>query len=144
VEIKNRRVNYDYYIEETYEVGMVLKGTEIKSIRKGSVDLKDSYVHIKNQEAFIINMYIAKYEEGNQFNSEEKRTRKLLLKKSEIKKLEEKTKIEGYTLVPIKIYFKRRRAKLLIGIARGKKVYDKREVIKQRDIAREVRKEAKL
>ncbi len=144
MEIKNRRVYYDYSIEETYEAGMVLKGTEIKSIRKGSVDLRDSYIHIKNQEAFIINMYIAKYEEGNQFNEEERRTRKLLLKKTEIRKLEEKTNVEGYTLVPIKIYFKNRRAKVLIGVALGKKTYDKREVIKQRDLAREARKEAKL
>ncbi|MGI6329487.1 MAG: SsrA-binding protein SmpB [Bacilli bacterium] len=144
MEIKNRRVYYDYSIEETYEAGMVLKGTEIKSIRKGSVDLRDSYIHIKKQEAFIINMYIAKYEEGNQFNEEERRTRKLLLKKTEIRKLEEKTNVEGYTLVPIKIYFKNRRAKVLIGVALGKKTYDKREVIKQRDLAREARKEAKL
>jgi SsrA-binding protein len=140
MEINNRKAKYDYFIEDTYEAGIVLKGTEIKSIRNGSSNLNDSYVTIKKQEAFLLNMFIAKYDEGNRFNHEETRTRKLLLHKNEIKKIEIKIKVEGYTIVPIKLYFKKGKAKLLIGVAKGKKNYDKRETIKKRDIERENRK----
>ena len=143
MEIINRRAKYDYFIEETYEAGVVLKGTEIKSIRRGSANLKDSYVIIKQGEAFLLNMFIARYEEGNRFNHEETRSRKLLLKKSELLKLHNRIKIEGYTIVPIKLYFKRGRAKILIGVAKGKKEFDKREVIKKRDLERETRREGK-
>ena len=136
MEIINRKARFDYYIEEEIEAGIVLKGTEIKSLRKGSADLKDTYVRIKNDEAFIINMYIAKYEEGNIFNHEERRERKLLLHKKEIKKLNELIARDGYTLIPIKVYLKKNIAKLSIGICKGKKNYDKRESIKKRDLER--------
>ena len=142
MEIQNRKARYNYFIEKTFEAGLVLTGTEIKSIRKGSANFNDAYVTIKNGEAYIINMYIAKYEEGNRFNHEERRTRKLLLHKSEIKKIYNELKVSGYTLVPVKLYFKGNYAKVLIGLARGKKLYDKRETIKQRDIEREHRKNA--
>lgn len=144
MEIENRKARYDYFVEDTYETGVVLKGTEIKSIRKGSVNLKDSYVVIRNEEAFILNMHIAHYKEGNIFNHEETRTRKLLLHKLEIKKLRSKLNVEGYTLVPLKLYFKNGKVKILIGVAKGKKQYDKRETIKQRDIDRENRKMANI
>lgn len=142
MEIQNRKARYNYFIEKTYEAGLVLTGTEIKSIRKGSANFNDSYVTIKQGEAFIINMYIAKYEEGNRFNHEERRTRKLLLHKSELKKISNELKVSRYTLVPVKLYFKGNYAKVLIGLARGKKLYDKRETIKQRDLERENRKNA--
>jgi len=134
MEIINRKAKFDYFIESEIEAGIVLKGTEIKSIRKGSADIKDTYVRIKNNEAYIINMYIAKYEEGNIFNHDERRERKLLLHKKEINKLYELCKRDGYTLVPIKIYLKKNLVKVLIGVCRGKKNYDKREAIKERDL----------
>ncbi len=140
MEIKNKKAYFDYFIESEIEAGIALVGTEIKSIRKGSTQLKDSYVVFKNNEAFVINMYIAKYEEGNIFNHEELRTRKLLLHKKEIKKLKEIREKERYSIVPLKLYFKHGRAKILIGIAKGKKMYDKRESIKERDEKRESRK----
>ncbi|MCM1053233.1 MAG: SsrA-binding protein SmpB [Ruminococcus sp.] len=139
MEVKNKRAYFDYSILEELEAGIVLSGTEIKSIRKGSVDLKDSYVTIKKNEAFIINMYIDKYEEGNIFNHDERRTRKLLLHKKEILKLKEKIKIEGLTLVPLKLYLKKGYAKVLIGVAKGKKLYDKRAALKEKDLKREAR-----
>lgn len=141
MEIKNRKAHYDYFIEEELEAGLELKGTEIKSLRNGSGDLRDSFAIIKNNEAFILNMYIAKYEEGNQFNHDERRTRKLLVHKKEITKLGEAIAREGYSLVPLKLYFKKNKAKILLGICRGKKTYDKREVIKARDLEREIRNE---
>lgn len=139
MEIKNKKANFDYYIEETIECGIELKGTEIKSLRKGSGDLKDTFALIRNQEVYLINMYIAKYEEGNRFNHEERRTRKLLLHKQEIKKLKEKIEREGYSLVPVKVYMKDNKVKVLLGVGRGKKLYDKRQTIKERDLARESR-----
>ncbi|MFA5407201.1 MAG: SsrA-binding protein SmpB [Bacilli bacterium] len=143
MEINNKKATYDYFVEDTYETGIVLKGTEIKSIRKGSANLQDSYATIKKGEMFLLNMYIAQYEEGNQFNHEERRTRKLLLHESEIIKIASKVDQEGYTLVPLKLYLKGNKAKILIGIAKGKKTFDKRETIKKRDLEREARKEAK-
>lgn len=140
MEILNKKARFDYFIEEEYEAGIVLYGTEIKSIRKGSANLKDSYAIIKNNEVFLLNMFIAPYNEGNRFNHEETRTRKLLLNKREIKKIKNKLEIGGYTLIPIKLYFKSNRAKILLGIAKGKKIYDKRETIKKRDQEREMRK----
>lgn len=137
IEVKNKKAFFDYTILEQIEAGIVLTGTEIKSIRKGSVDLKDTFVNIKNNEAYILNMYIAKYEEGNIFNHEERRTRKLLLHKSEIKKLKEEIKIEGLTIIPLKLYFKKNKVKILIGICKGKKLYDKRATLKERDLKRE-------
>ncbi len=140
MEIENRKARFDYFISDTFESGIVLKGTEIKSIREGKCNLKDSYVVIRNNEAYLLNTHISAYEKGNIFNHEETRTRKLLLNKNEILKLSSKVNIEGYTLVPLKMYFKNGRAKLLIGVAKGKKEYDKRETIKKRDIERDLRK----
>ena len=139
IEIKNKKAYFDYTILEEIEAGISLKGTEIKSIRKGSVDLKDTFITIKNNEAFLLNLYIAKYEEGNIFNHDERRTRKLLLHKSEIKKLKEKVSTEGLTLIPLKLYFKKNHAKILVGLCKGKKLYDKRSSIKERDLKRETR-----
>ena len=143
MEILNRKVNFDYEIIDTFETGIVLTGTEIKSIRLGKCNLKDSYAIIKNNEIFILNMHISHYEQGNRFNHEETRTRKLLMHKKEILKLRDKLEIEGFTLVPIKLYFKGSKAKLLIGLAKGKKNYDKRETIKKKDIERQIAKELK-
>ena len=143
VEILNRKANFDYAIEDTYETGIVLKGTEVKSIRNGKANIKDSYAIIKNDEMFLLNTHISLYEEGNNFNHEETRTRKLLLHKKEILKLKNKVEMEGYTLIPLKIYFVKQRVKVLIGLAKGKKNYDKRETIKKRDVEREMRKTMK-
>lgn len=137
MEIKNRKANFDYYIEESIECGIELRGTEIKSLRKGSGDLKDTFAIIKNYEVYLMNMYIAKYEEGNRFNHDERRTRKLLLHKSEIRKLKEKVERSGYSLVPLKVYLVNNKVKVLLGIGKGKKLYDKRETIKERDLKRE-------
>ncbi len=136
MEIVNRKAKFDYFIESEIEAGIVLKGTEIKSLRKGSADLKDTYVRIKNNEAFIINMYIAKYEEGNIFNHDERRERKLLLHKKEIIKLSDFCTRDGYTLIPIRLYLKKNLAKISIGVCKGKKNYDKRESIKEKDLKR--------
>ena len=136
MEIINKKARFDYFVLEEIEAGIALVGTEIKSVRKGSVDLKDSFVHIKKGEAVLTNAYIAKYEEGNQFNHDERRSRKLLLHKKEIKKLEEKINLEGLTLIPLKMYFKGSYVKVLVGVCKGKKLYDKRETIKERDLKR--------
>ena len=137
VEIKNRKAYYDYFIEKEIEAGIVLKGTEIKSIRKGSANLKDTYAKIKNNEVYLLNMYIAKYDEGNRFNHEERRTRKLLLHSSEIKKLKNYTNLEGYTLIPLELYFKNNKAKIKLGVCKGKHNYDKRRSIKERELKKE-------
>ncbi len=139
MEIKNKKVYFNYFIEKEIEAGIVLVGTEIKSVRANKVNLTDSYVRIKNNEAYIINMFIEKYDKGNIFNHDETRERKLLLHKREIKKIYEQIKKEGYTLVPLKVYMKNNKAKVLIGLAKGKKVYDKRETIKKRDLERDIR-----
>ena len=143
MEILNRKARYDYIIEDEYEAGIVLTGTEIKSIRLGKVNIKDSYAIIRNEEIFLLNTHISAYDKGNIFNHEEERTRKLLLHKKEIKKLNNKVILEGYTLIPLKIYFVKGRAKVLIGLCKGKKNYDKRESIKERDIEREMQKNYK-
>ncbi len=137
MEIKNKKAYFDYFIEETYEAGIVLTGTEIKSIRKGSANLKDSYARIKENEAFVINMFISTYEEGNRFNHDERRERKLLLNKKEIGKIKERAEKEGFSFIPLKLYLKNGRAKLLVGVAKGKKTYDKRQALKEKDIERE-------
>lgn len=139
MEINNRKAKYDYQIFEEIEAGIVLTGTEIKSIRQGKANLKDSYATIKKGEALLLNMHISPYEQGNIFNHEETRTRKLLLHKKEILKLQDKIKLESFTLVPLKLYLKKNKAKILLGVAKGKKTYDKRETIKQRDIERDLR-----
>ena len=140
MEIKNKKAYFDYYMEKEIEAGIVLSGTEIKSLRKNSAQLKDSYVVIKNNEAYVLNMFIAKYEEGNIFNHDETRTRKLLLHKKEIRKLKEAASQDGYSIVPLKLYMKKGYVKLLIGIAKGKKNYDKRAVLKQKEQNRETQK----
>lgn len=139
MEIKNKKAYFNYFINKELEAGIVLLGTEIKSIKKGSCNITDSYIRIKNNEAYIINMYIEKYNEGSIFNHEETRERKLLLHKKEIKKLLEEVKTEGYSLIPLRVYIKEGKAKVLIGLAKGKKLYDKRETIKKRDLEREGR-----
>ncbi len=136
MEVINKKARFDYFIESEYEAGLVLTGTEIKAVRKGSVDIKDSYIRIKNGEIFVINMYIAKYEEGNIFNHDERRERKLLLHKKEIGKLKIAIERDGYTLIPIRVYLKKNLAKLSVGVCKGKKMYDKRESIKNRDLKR--------
>ena len=143
MEIVNRVASHDYFIEEEYECGIVLTGTEIKSIRDGKANIKDSYGIVRNGEIFLLNMFISHYKEGNIFNHDETRTRKLLMHKVEIRKLGDKIKLEGYTLVPLKIYFVKSRAKVLLGLCKGKKDYDKRESIKERDIKRQLSKASK-
>ena len=137
MEILNRKAKYNYQIFETVEAGIVLTGTEIKSLRLGKANIKDSYARVKNNEIFLIN--ISSYDNGNLFNHDETRERKLLLHKKEILKFRDKIKLEGYTLVPLKVYLKNGKAKVLIGLAKGKKNYDKREDIKKRDIERNIR-----
>ena len=143
IEINNRKAKFDYQIFDTLEAGIVLTGTEIKAIRQGNCNLKESYIIIRQNEAYILNMHISHYEEGNIFNHEETRTRKLLLHKKEILKLNDKIRISGYTVVPLRLYFKKNKAKIEIALAKGKKNYDKREAIKQRDISRDIQKQLK-
>lgn len=137
MEIINRKAQHDYFVLETLEAGIVLTGTEIKSIRDGKCNIKDCYGIIRNHEIFLLNMFVSPYKEGNIFNHEETRNRKLLLHKKEIKKVEEAVNLKGLTLIPLKLYFKNNILKVALGICRGKKDYDKRESIKERDIKRE-------
>ena len=143
MEILNRKARFDYEISDTYEAGIVLTGTEIKSIRNGNANIKDCYAIIKDNEAYLLNMYIKEYEQGNIFNHNETRTRKLLLHKKAIYKMRDAVDREGYTLIPLKVYFKGNHAKVEIGVARGKKSYDKREAMKERDIKRDLAKNFK-
>ena len=143
VEIQNRKAKFDYEIIDTMEAGMVLTGTEIKSLRAGKANLKDSYALVRNGEIFLLNMHISEYDHGNIFNHNETRTRKLLLHKKEILKLNDKVRIEGFSLVPLKVYIKGNYAKVLLGIGKGKKLYDKRESMKERDMKREMDKALK-
>lgn len=137
---QNKKAYHDYFIEETYEAGIVLTGTEIKSIRAGKVNLVDSFCVIRNNEMFVSGIHISKYEMGNIFNHDPDRTRKLLLHKKEIIKLHSKVQRDGYTLVPLNIALNSGLAKLNIGLAKGKKLYDKRNDLKERDNAKEMRK----
>ena len=139
MEILNRKAKYNYQIFDTIEAGIVLTGTEIKSLKLGKANIKDSYVRVKNNEMYIINMHISSYDNGNIFNHDETRERKLLLHKKEIFKFRDKIKLESYTIIPLKVYLVKGRAKVLIGLAKGKKNYDKREDIKKRDIERNIR-----
>ena len=143
MEINNRKAKYDFDIEDTIECGIVLTGTEVKSIRDGRANLKDSYAIIRNNEVFLVNTHISHYEQGNIFNHDELRTRKLLLHKKEIIKLKEKIDKEGFTIIPLKLYFVKGKVKILLGLAKGKKNYDKREAIKKRDTERLIKKELK-
>ena len=140
---QNKKAYHDYFILDTYEAGIELQGTEIKSIRKGSVNLKDSFIRIRNDEAFIDNMHIASYEQGNRFNHEPLRQRKLLLHKKEIKKLQKELKENGLTIVPTKLYFNKSKLKVEIALARGKKLYDKRQDLKEKDSKRDIEKALK-
>lgn len=140
---QNKKAYHDYFILDTYEAGIELQGTEIKSIRKGSVNLKDSFIRIRNDEAFIDNMHIAPYEQGNRFNHEPLRQRKLLLHKKEIKKLQKELKENGLTIVPTKFYFNTSKLKVEIALARGKKLYDKRQDLKEKDSKRDIEKALK-
>ncbi|MGG3571448.1 SsrA-binding protein SmpB [Bacillus gobiensis] len=135
---QNRKANHDYFIEETYETGIVLKGTEIKSIRAGRVNLKDGFAKIDQGEVFLHNMHISPYEQGNIHNHDPLRTRKLLLHRKEINKLIGLTKEQGYALVPLKLYLKNGFVKVLLGLGKGKKKYDKREDLKQKAAKREI------
>lgn len=132
----NRKAKHDYFIEEEYECGIVLKGTEIKSIRAGSVNLKDAYISFIDNEAYIKGMHIAPYKNGNIFNHDELRERKLLLHKKEILKLQKEVKIKGYTIIPLNLKLVRSRAKLTIALAKGKHLYDKRNSEKEKDAKR--------
>ncbi len=134
----NRKAYHDYFIEETLEAGMSLQGTEVKSLRLGLANLTDSYAIVKNEEMFLLNATISPYPMGNISNHDPLRTRKLLLHKEEIRKLTWKMTQKGFTLIPLKIYFVRGRAKVLIGLAKGKKAFDKRETIKAKESKREV------
>lgn len=139
----NRKANHEYILLERYEAGIVLKGTEIKSVRKGHVQLKDSYVSFVNGEAFIKEMHISPYEYGNIFNHDETRIRKLLLHRHEIRKLSDKVKLKGYTVVPTAMYFSKGMAKLEIALAKGKDLHDKRNSEKEKDAQRQIQKAMK-
>lgn len=136
----NRKAYHEYFIIEKFEAGMVLTGTEIKSIRKGTVQFKDAYIHFVQGEAFIRDMYIAQYVQGNQFNHDETRERKLLLHKEEIRKLQRKSVLKGFTVIPLSLNLVNGRAKLEIALAQGKELHDKRQTEKERDAKREIAK----
>ena len=140
MEVVNREAKYNYFILEEIECGIVLTGTEIKAIRDSKINLKDSYAVIRRGEVFLINSHISEYKEGNIFNHHPTRTRKLLLHKREIEKLNSKINQEGLTLIPLKLYFKKNKVKILLGVCKGKKTFDKREAIKERDLKREANK----
>ena len=143
MEIINRKARFNYTIIDEYECGIELKGTEIKSIRRGKVQLKDSYISFYNNEAYIKGMHISPYEFGNIFNHDETRDRKLLLHKKEIRKLYQDTRIKGYTVVPVRLYLSKGLAKLEIALAKGKNLHDKRESQKAKDAKREIEKALK-
>ena len=140
---QNKKAYHDYFIEDVYQAGISLVGTEVKSLRAGKCSLKESFIRIENGQAFIMNMHISPYEKGNIFNKDPLRSRKLLLHKLEIRKLQAKIKEKGYTLVPLQVYFKGSLVKVEIGLARGKKLYDKRDDIAKKDAKREIEREFK-
>lgn len=135
---QNRKAYHDFFIEDTYEAGIVLTGTEIKSIRQGRANLKDSYARVENGEVFLHNLHISPYEQGNRFNHDPRRTRKLLLHKGEIFRLQGLSRERGYALIPLRLYLKRGLCKVELGLAKGKKLYDKRQEMAKRDAAREI------
>ena len=140
----NKKAAFEYFILDKFEAGIKLKGTEIKSIREGKCNINDAYVIIKDGKVYILNMHIAKYENGNIFNHDELRSRELLLHKHEINKLVSKVKLDGLTIVALRAYFKDALVKIEIGLAKGKKTEDKRQSIKERDTAREIQRDNKL
>ncbi len=140
----NRKAFHDFNIFDKYEAGIVLTGTEIKSIRKGAINLKDSFCKIEDNEIFLYNCHISPYEQGNRFNHQAERTRKLLLTKKEILKMHSKVKQDGYTIVPLEVYIQRGFAKVEIGLAKGKKLYDKRDAIAKKNQKREMDRASKI
>lgn len=139
----NRKASHEYFLEDRFEAGLVLQGTEIKAIRKGSVQLKDAFISFINHEAFIKEMHIPPYDFGNRFNHDETRTRKLLLHRDEITKMETKVKLKGYTVVPVSLYLEKGMAKMEIALAKGKNLHDKRNTERERDAKREIEKAMK-
>jgi len=140
----NKKAYHDYFIDETYEAGVALHGTEVKSMRMGKCSIKESFVRIENGEVFVYGMHVSPYEKGNIFNKDPLRVKKLLLHRQEINKLAGKIQEKGYTLVPLQVYFKEGKVKVEIGLARGKKLYDKRETIAKKDARRETEREFKV
>jgi SsrA-binding protein len=140
---QNRKAYHDYHIEDTLEAGVALLGTEVKSLREGRANLKDSYVLVKGGEAYLLNCHISPYSHGNIMNHEPLRTRKLLMHRKEIDRLRGKVESKGYTLIPLKLYFKNSFAKVEIGLARGKKLFEKRDTIKEREAKREIERATK-
>jgi SsrA-binding protein len=135
---RNKRARFDFFIDETHEAGIVLTGTEVKALRQGKVNLKDSYAKIEKEEIFLLGTHISPYTHGNRFNHDPDRPRKLLMHKRQIKRLYGKSKEKGFTLIPTKMYFKDGRVKVEIGLGKGKRAYDKRELLKQKTVEREV------
>lgn len=140
----NKKAFHDYFIEDTYEAGIALKGTEVKSLRMGKCSVKESFLRIENNEVYIYGMHISPYEKGNIFNRDPLRVRKLMLHKDEIRKLQGKISEKGYTLVPLKVYFSKSLVKVEIALAKGKKLYDKRDTIAKKDQRREAEREFKV
>ncbi|MCI6044056.1 SsrA-binding protein SmpB [bacterium] len=140
----NKKAYHDYFIEETYEAGIALHGTEVKSLRMGKCSIKESFIRIENEEVYIFGMHISPYEKGNIFNKDPLRVKKLLLHKAEIRKLRAKIAEKGYTLVPLKVYFNNSLVKVEIGLAKGKKLYDKRQDIAKKDQRREAERDFKV
>ncbi len=140
----NKKAYHDYFVEETYEAGIELSGTEVKSLRMGKCSIKESYIQIKNYQVFVYGMNISPYERGNIFNRDPLRDRRLLLHKTEIRKLQEAISRQGYTIIPLKVYFKGSLAKMEIGLCKGKKLYDKREAIAAKDQKRDAERDLKL
>ena len=135
---ENRKARHDYFIEETYECGIELKGTEVKSIRQGKVNLKESFAHVKNGEMLVEGMHISPYDHGSYFNTDPLRPKRLLLHKNEIRKLSQQVQKQGYTLVPLSVYLKNGRMKLSLGVCVGKHLHDKRDAMAQRDVQRDI------
>ncbi len=141
--IQNRKARHDFNVEETYEAGLVLKGTEVKSLRQGKASFTDAFAYLQNGEVWLRELYIKPYEHGSYYNHDPRRPRKLLLNKREIRELDKAVQQKGYTIVPLKLYFKRGNAKVLIGVAKGKKQYDKRDSIKEKDVKRQIERNVK-
>lgn len=141
--INNRKARHDFNVEETYEAGIVLKGTEVKSLRQGKASFTDSFAYLQDGEIWLRELYIKPYEHGSYYNHDPRRPRKLLLHKKEIRELDKAIQQKGYTLVPLKLYFKHGNAKVLIGVAKGKKQYDKRDSIKEKDVKRQIERNVK-
>ncbi len=140
----NKKAYHDYFIEETYEAGIVLHGTEVKSMRLGKCSIKESFIRIEDGEVFVYGMHVSPYEKGNIFNKDPLRVKKLLMHKAEINKIAGKITVKGYTLVPLQVYFNKGKVKVEVGLAKGKKLYDKRETIAKKDARRESEREFKI